>query len=269
MAKIYWLRCLYNTQEGGKDMPTVDTLLQGFVFGCDQGGGGLGGVYLVRGRQTILVDNGHPGRRRQLIDAFERRGLSYDDIDIMVFTHCHWDHVLNADMFPKARVIVHADEWAYIQSPRPDDWGVTGYMAGALKPLKIETVKDEVEIDDGVRTLNTPGHTVGHIALAVEVDGATAIISGDALPNTRSLWTKKPSLVMYDESLATRSIERLMQAGQIFYPGHDRPFRIAGGMPEYIGPASMRINMMLESAPNDTVIALSSEAPQPMFILPK
>ncbi|MCL5026017.1 MAG: MBL fold metallo-hydrolase [Chloroflexi bacterium] len=250
-------------------MPAIDMLLQGFTFGCDQGGGGLCGVYLIRGRQTVLVDNGYPGRRRQLIDAFQRRGLSYDDIDTMVITHCHWDHILNLDMFPKARVIVHADELAYAQSPKPGDWAVPGYAAAMLKASKIETIKDEVEIIEGVRTVNAPGHSVGHIALAVETADGRAIISGDALPSTRSLSTKKPALVMYDEQVAARTIDRLIQMGQVFYPGHDRPFRLVNGVPEYIGPTLLRINTMLEATANDVVVTLSSEAPMPMFVLPR
>lgn len=99
-------------------MPTIEVLLQGFSLGTDQGNIAFCGVTLVRGAKTILVDSAHNGRRQLLLQRLSEHGLTPADIDYVFLTHAHWDHVLNVDLFPQAKVLIHPVERDYCKHPQ-------------------------------------------------------------------------------------------------------------------------------------------------------
>jgi len=219
-------------------MPTVDLLLTGFTFNSDQGRFGFSTVVLVRGRRNLLVDTGPQGRRALLMEALHARGLTPSDIHGVVLTHAHWDHSQNLDLFPQATFYIHRKELEYARDPKPGDWATARYFVHTLQGLRVEEVKEGDELDEGVRVLETPGHTRGHISVLVEAAEGTVAVSGDALAETGAVARGKPYLIFWDEGEAEESVRRLLASARTFYPGHDRPFRIGeGGAITYIGGA--------------------------------
>ena len=103
-------------------MAEVELLLQGFSLGTDQGSPAFCGVTLVRATKTILVDVAHTGRRELLLARLKERGLTPRDIDMVVLTHAHWDHMLNVDLFTNADILVSGNERRYANAPDPRDW---------------------------------------------------------------------------------------------------------------------------------------------------
>jgi len=156
------------------------------------------------GERRILIDTSTPQRREELLSALERRGLSPEDIDIVVLTHLHVDHTGNVDLFPNALLLAHVDE---------------------IPPQGIEPVLDEEEICDGVSLMHTPGHTRGSMSVLVEAD-RRYVVAGDALP-TRDNYTEwvPPGLNYYPE-LALRSMGRIVEMADIIIPGHDSAFEV-------------------------------------------
>jgi len=218
-------------------------LLDGFSFGTDQGVPAFCGVLLVegldlRGRPVrILVDPAHLGRRRVLLAALASRGLAPTDIDLVVLTHSHWDHVQNIDLFQHAPLLIHPDERRYAAHPDPLDWATPAWTGTILEQLSIREIGDGAEIIPGVTVLDLPGHSVGSVGLAVESDLGLAVITGDALHSGRVLQTLQPPLVFWDAEASRRSVRRVIDVAALVYPGHDRPFRIIdGARPEYLSP---------------------------------
>lgn len=219
-------------------MPRVDLLLTGFTFNSDQGRFGFSTVALVRGRRTLLVDTGPHGRRALLVEALRACGLTPADVAGVVLTHAHWDHTQNLDLFPHATFYIHPREVEYARNPKPGDWATARYFPRLLQDLRVEEVEEGDELDEGVRVLETPGHTRGHISLLVETEEGTVALSGDALAEAGAVARGKPYLIFWDEREAEESVRRLLHAARVFYPGHDRPFRILeDGAIAYIGGA--------------------------------
>jgi len=100
-------------------------------------------------------------------------------------------------------------------------------------------VKEGDEIDEGVRVVDTPGHTRGSMALLVNTADGVAALTGDALVSGWSVKTGLPRLVFWSEEEGRNSIRKLLEQAQIFYPGHDRPFRVEGGNIRYLEPTSI------------------------------
>jgi glyoxylase-like metal-dependent hydrolase (beta-lactamase superfamily II) len=148
----------------------------------------------------ILVDAGtgprHQPTAGKLVQNLTAVGIQPADITMVVLTHAHPDHlwgVLDAadkPIYPKASYVISAREW--------DAWfdpGVTlppvlkeraaSLVSGATSHLshikdRLRRVKGGDDIAAGVRVVETPGHTQGHVSLELS-GGAGLFISGDAI----------------------------------------------------------------------------------------
>lgn len=217
-------------------MPEVELLLTGFTFNTDQGRLGLSTVVLIRGQRTILVDTGPMGRRDLLFNALKQRGLTPEAIQMVVLTHAHWDHTQNVDLFPRATFVIHPAEMDYARNPKPNDWATARYFVDTLRGKQVREAAEGEELEPGVRVLETPGHTKGHISLLVETSGGRVAIAGDAIGDAYAALQGKPYLIFWDEQAAIQSVQKIFSHTHTLYPGHDRPFRIhPEGKVEYLG----------------------------------
>lgn len=246
-------------------MPELDLILQGFSLGTDQGSPAFCGVTLIQGSRRILVDVAHTGRRELLQARLKERGLSPADIDVVVLTHAHWDHMLNIDLFSNAEILLHPRERAYAKQPHAEDWATPAYTGLILESsagARLREVQEDDEIDDGVRILDTPGHSAGSISLVVQTGAGPAVVCGDALPNARTALAGTPYLVFWSEEDARRSAAKIVDHARYLYPGHDRPFTLADGKVNYLMPTRVNIQMIIDPSESDTGIVLSSASPR-------
>ncbi len=152
------------------------------------------GSYLIRSRgRTILVDTGVGpssrgmatwlGTAGHLPDRLRSAGVSAEDIDTVVLTHLHPDHVgwnLQQEggqyrpTFPRARYVAHRADWDTFR--RVEVQQALAAMAGAyveqtLTPLESLGVLDLADgeriLSEEVTALHTPGHTPGSLSLLV------------------------------------------------------------------------------------------------------
>ena len=223
-------------------MAKIDVVLQGFGLRTDQGSIAYCGVTLGQGTKNILVDVAHVGRRELLLQKLHERGLTPDDIDLVFLTHAHWDHMLNIDVFPNAKVLVHPHEREYIKHPHEHDWATPRYVSQILESHQLQEVREGEEIDEGVTVLETPGHSRGSMALLVRSDGPTAAITGDAMADGWCATNGLPRLIFWDVEQAKASIRKVLDRAKTFYPGHDRPFRVGdAGRIHYLERTSIRV----------------------------
>ncbi len=124
--------------------------------------------------------------------ALAAAGLSVEDIDIVMCTHLHADHVgWNTRLeggrwvptFPKARYVFGEREYAlwtdrHAHEPVPP-------FADSVLPIveagRADLVQDAFQLGDHVRLLPTPGHTPGHVAITLGRDGTDAVMTGDLI----------------------------------------------------------------------------------------
>lgn len=124
----------------------------------------------------------------ELTARLAERGITPQDIDRVVVSHLHFDHVGGNEELPDARVVVQRDEWAAGQDQRLIDYGV-------YNPADYDHGHDVQQIDgehdvfgDGLLTcLPTPGHTRGHQSLRVELASGPVVLTGDCVYTERLL----------------------------------------------------------------------------------
>jgi N-acyl homoserine lactone hydrolase len=223
--------------------PNVETILDGYRLGSDQGAIAFCSVTLVQGideqgsLKRILVDTGHTGRRPALDAALRQRGLTRDSIDLLVCTHAHWDHIENLDMFPGAEVVLHPDERRYVRHPHRNDSGCPEWIDAVVSRYedRIRVAEEGTRLLPGVEVVAAPGHSAGTIALAVATTDGIAVIAGDSIQNTTVARERRNALVFWNERQANESVGKLLAIGDIIYPGHDLPFRMnPDGSAEYL-----------------------------------
>ena len=239
-------------------MPRVDLVVPGFTIRSDQTRLGLSTVALVRGERTIVVDAAIYGRRTWIVDRLRALDVQPEQVDALVLTHLHWDHMQNFDLFPNATIYVHPDELEYARGRA--DWATMRYVHAALAERVVEPVAEGFEIEPGARILDTPGHTGGSMSLVVDAPEGSVGIVGDALPNARTAVRRKPYLIFADERAAEASAEKIVSQCEILYCGHDRPFRLLPGGQEieYLVPASVSIQVGYGLADADRLATFSS-----------
>ena len=207
-------------------MPELQIIMGGYSINTDQTRLGLCTVTLIRGDTLSIVDVAHFGRRNLLVDQLAAQNISPNDIGRVILTHAHWDHSQNTDLFPNAEIVIHAAELEYSKNPRAGDLATARYFANTLLEQNVRPVTAETELEPGVRIIETPGHTRGHISVIAETPAGPVCIGGDAMSDAGAVARGTPAIIFWSEADARASIQKIISTASTIYPGHDRPFRI-------------------------------------------
>lgn len=197
-------------------------------------------AFLVEtGDRTILFDTGH-GRR--LFDNLKSCKKTPEDIDIIMLTHMHGDHIggllrEGEKSFPSATLYIPQPEHDYWMSDKEMKKMPENRRGGFVQARKvIEAYKDRlqlftpVDIDastellPGVCGIAAYGHTPGHTGFLLESAGAKLFIWGD-LTHAMAIQMPYPEVAVtydVDPAEATQSRQRLLK-----YMA-DHKIRIAG-----------------------------------------
>ena len=166
-----------------------------------------------------MVDTGPASRRGLLWAALDSRGLTPEDIDLVILTHMHWDHCQNTDMFSNARILVHPKEIDYAHNPNPADHNAAKYIAEMMDKMRVEPISDGDVVAEGISIIDTPGHTLGHISILAKVEEENILVAGDAMPDGGTVTRRLPYNVFWDVNDATESVEKILDSSDVFYPG--------------------------------------------------
>jgi glyoxylase-like metal-dependent hydrolase (beta-lactamase superfamily II) len=218
------------------------------------------GSYLIRSDgRTILVDTGlgprpadgpDPGWGRLLQD-FQAKGVRPEEVDMVVMTHLHRDHVgwnLQSQgsrfvpTFPNARYWMSRRDWEACRQPdlQPARFPNAPSCVWPLEELGlIEFMAPEQSLTRHVTAVPTPGHTPGHMSLLVTSNGERALVLGDAAHSPVQLqepdWVSRadmdPDLTRQTRKALIERLEReriLVAAGHFPAPGYGRIVRLEG-----------------------------------------
>lgn len=196
----------------------------------------IGAFLIETGDRKVLVDTGigpvrldFPGfgvyQGGRLLESLAQAGVAADQVTDVLFTHLHVDHVgwvTTADgesrrlTFPNARHLVSEAEWRF--------WYGADNPAGphpetVQKPLApvIQFVADGQEIAPGLRAIATPGHTPGHLSLALDGGSQRLIVIADLMYSpvqiSQPTWS-----AAFDADPAQANATRLAMLAQLVQP---------------------------------------------------
>jgi len=174
---------------------------------------------LLRGPKTVLVDPGIELGNSPQLGALACRGLSPDDLDMIVLTHAHSDHCRALVDFPNG-VTFHDAE-------RRDP----GFreVASLLEEHKIDLLYgEEGQLAEGIDWVRTPGHTDGSIALKVQTGDGLVVLCGDTigpLPEDFAEMRAPSPPPSGDQLLKAWELIRSWHPALVV-PGHMQPFSL-------------------------------------------
>ncbi|HEY2207397.1 MAG TPA: N-acyl homoserine lactonase family protein [Pseudonocardia sp.] len=207
------------------------------------------------GGRTVVVDCGFgdgPGRRRgrtRLVDpAGALRGLGIEpaEVDRLVVTHAHYDHIGNLDAFPAAEVVIARREYEFWTGPYADrvqfahsiETDELALLAKAGAEGRLLLVEDTLDLAPGIELTVVGGHTPGQLIAQVDAGYETVVLAADALHFYEELERDRPFFVVADLLDMYRGFdlvrEMTQDPGRRLVAGHDAgvgerfPGRLAG-----------------------------------------
>ncbi|MCC2609426.1 MBL fold metallo-hydrolase [Neorhizobium sp. Rsf11] len=209
---------------------SYDILMPGFPGRSSRGFLGWSTILLLKTYEGhALFDTGGSGDRPGLMAALAERGIDRHDIRTVILSHLHFDHIANVECFPKAEIVLHESEFAYVRDHRFDDPAISRFQVESLlRSPQLTLVSGELEVLPGVRMISTPGHSGGHVSLVMTVDGKRVVLAQDAIKHRGEIETGAPAGA-FDEEMARASIRRIVGMADIVVPGHDGPLTIENG----------------------------------------
>ncbi len=207
-------------------------------------------LLIKTGKKNILVDSGMGEKWDEkfiemycvekspsLESSLSEKGLSPEDIDVVINTHLHFDHSggnTKADdgkivpVFPNARYVIQKGEWDWALSP--DERSAGSYLAENYLPLMdefgaVDLIEGDLKVSEGVEVMLTTGHTKYHQSVLVSAGDEKIFFPGDIVPT--SMHVHLPWIMAYDlfpyDSIQTRKkiFKRAINENWIIALEHD------------------------------------------------
>jgi glyoxylase-like metal-dependent hydrolase (beta-lactamase superfamily II) len=189
-------------------------------------------VVVNTGAQLVLFDTGlNPAG---ITNALAGAGYSPDQVDIVVITHMHGDHIGGLSdgatpTFPNARYVTGQAEF--------DHWDMSGNegFEGKVRPLaeNMTFLEPDQDVVSGITSVAAYGHTPGHMGYHIESDGARLMLFADLANHpvwslARPDWEVRFDM---DKSMAAESRRRVLgmiAADRIPAVGYHMPFPALG-----------------------------------------
>ena len=157
---------------------------------------GLNCLFIDSGGHKILIDtgcgDGFQVTAGQLVQNLEAAGISCSDIDRIILTHGHIDHVsgiCNSQgklIFPNARYITTESEWNFWETESGTNKMENAFFDFTRKNLlpladRFDVVVDNAEVLPGIKFISAPGHTPGQIMVDISSGGERLLCIGDII----------------------------------------------------------------------------------------
>lgn len=202
------------------------------------------------GNEIVLFDTGNGANgfiprpaAGWLAAGLAPAGFKPEDIDVVVLTHAHPDHVgglidNGAPLFPNARYVIGKSEYEF--------WSPEGKHSGDLekfasvfrantKPIadKISFVKSGDSVVPGVQAMEAYGHTPGHLMYLIESDGKRLLFWGDCAHHHVASLAKPDWHCVFDTDTETAAATRkrvfdMVVTDRLGVIGYHMPFPSVG-----------------------------------------
>jgi N-acyl homoserine lactone hydrolase len=168
-----------------------------------------------------------------------RLGLRPADVSVVVMTHLHVDHASGMTTLPEARFVIARSEWQAAHRWGAARWGYVRHQFPAedrCELIDFETGSEpwggfaqtvDLFEDGTVRLISTPGHTLGHLSVAVRAATGVRLLVGDAAYTMRNIDRQELPYRNADAAAAAATLaalarHRAAHPDTLFIPTHDQ-----------------------------------------------
>jgi len=180
-------------------------------------------TYMIRGEVTVLIDPGHSRHVPNLFRQMEEDGVSPEEVDLIILTHSHPDHLEGLEAFKdkSVKIAMNREEERYL--------GENGkllfeMMGQPMPPFRIDFYLKEGELRLGKETFQvyqTPGHSPG--SLSIHWPERKVLFTGDLVFYRGIGRTDFPG---GNSKLIKESLEKMSRLDtELLLPGHGEEVR--------------------------------------------
>jgi N-acyl homoserine lactone hydrolase len=189
--------------------------------------------FVARAKGTIPVTE-----IQSLESGLSKFGIEPSDVDLVIVTHLHFDHIQLASKFIKAKFLVQENELKFANKTHPM-MPLLGYIKQYYENLKLDLLDGDAEIYDGIDVLYTPGHSPGGQSVSVKTVQGSAVIAGLCAvqrnfepPTHAAQFMPIIPVGIYTDILETYdSMVRIKDVADIIIPLHDESFKYMNSIP--------------------------------------
>jgi glyoxylase-like metal-dependent hydrolase (beta-lactamase superfamily II) len=199
----------------------IDILSKGFPGQTNRCKLAWSTVLLVRTEDhNIIVDTGSYAARKYILPSLRKLNLDPSDIDTVLLTHLHHDHVAGVDLFPQALIVFSEVEWAWANTTNDLALQVANLSLLHAYRRKLITTDGE-KIFDGINAVFTPGHTPGSLSYVISINGEKWVASGDAIRNRSDLTVEDIEFGVSEADVCRETVKKIRRTADYILPGHD------------------------------------------------
>ncbi len=211
-------------------------------------------IYLVRyNGKNILIDAGLPektyldemyrkfveesgdktlqvlqNKDEEILSLLDKEGLNKEDIDYIILTHLHFDHVGGLNLFPNAKIIFSRKGWGYFHSKKFDliapRFQIPDYILEYIlfeARDRIYLNEDKEEILPGITVEWVGGHSRCSQIIQIKTKIGIVLFCGDVVGAYRNLEEGIPIALIQNLEETLNAMEKIKKIGDIIIPGHD------------------------------------------------
>jgi glyoxylase-like metal-dependent hydrolase (beta-lactamase superfamily II) len=159
-------------------------------------------ILVNKGDKLMLIDAGcgvdkFQNTNGRLLGHLASAGYAPGDIDMILFTHFHFDHLWGVSdgknaslLFPSAEFVASEAEVAFWSDPElpsklsAEQQPVVTQTNLKLASPRLRQIKAGAEVAPGVTTLDTAGHTPGHMSVHISSGSEEMLLTGDVVADT-------------------------------------------------------------------------------------
>lgn len=175
------------------------------------------GFLLRNGEENILVDTGmkaeyfeqmaigdvNPiGSTEIFLNSLAEEGLTPADITSVIYTHLHYDHMGNMDLFTEIPNYIQRTEYENMMHPFSFQKARMDYFPDApeqfSKLKKVIFVDGDVVLANGIELFLTPGHSLGGQSIVVPTAKGRYVLTGDIPSAKYALFPETDEIVLMD-----------------------------------------------------------------------
>ncbi len=179
-------------------------------------------IYLLKDDLNLLIDAGTGKNFDYVKNEIEKSGPKIQDIDILMNTHEHFDHIGGNHRIVEASdcELMASEPTAKMLEEGDQEETLASAFGGKLEPMKVSRVLsegDKIKLGEStLEILTTPGHSRGDIALYEPEE--KSLFSGDTVFQGGIGRTDLPSS---DQGQMKKSLQKLSELDvENLYPGH-------------------------------------------------
>lgn len=204
-------------------------------------------VIVNTGSEVVMFDSGNGAGRRpkagKLKDQLGLAGFKAEDIDTVVITHFHPDHIGGLmeggkPLFPNARYVTGAVEnnfWTHKDRMNGPAARVAKIVNANVKPLAPKTsfINPGTDVVTGITSIDSFGHTPGHMAYNIESEGRRLVLIADTCNHhvvsmQRPDWHVRFDAIKDKAAASRRRILGMIAADKVPFVGYHMPFPAVG-----------------------------------------